>query len=229
MNYEKKIAVAIDGPAGAGKSSIAKAVSKKLGYVYIDTGAMYRAVGLYALNNNIDPCDADGMLTAALEKINVEIKNECDTQKIYLNGKDVTSDIRTPSASRAASDAATVKTVRQKLVQMQRQMAKNANVIMDGRDIATAVLPDAEVKIFLTASARNRAQRRYDELLKKGENADFDSVLRDITERDRNDSERKESPLTVAKDAQVIDNSDMDFEQSVEFVYDFIKEKINNR
>lgn len=224
----KKIAVAIDGPAGAGKSSVAKAVAKKLKYIYVDTGAMYRAVGLYALTNSIDTCDKDGALTKALDNIDIKISTDGETQKIYLNDIDVSGKIRTSEVSRAASDVATVKNVRKKLVVMQQKIAQSENVVMDGRDIATAVLPDAEVKIFLTADAEKRARRRYDELLNKGENVKFDDILRDINNRDLNDSNRKESPLTVAKEAKIIDNGDMNLEQTIEYIYNFIQENIKS-
>ncbi len=222
----KFISVAIDGPAGAGKSSVAKAVSKKMGYVYIDTGAMYRAVGLFAVRNGIDTKNSDGTLTKALDNIDIVIEYIAGEQHVILNGEDVSSLIRTPEVSMAASNVATVKEVRDKLVSLQRIMAKKSNVIMDGRDIGTNVLRDANIKIFLTASAEKRAKRRYDELLLKGEKVDFDEVLADVIARDKNDSERKESPLRVAEDAVLIDNGDMNLEESIEYIFNFIQERI---
>lgn len=222
----KFISVAIDGPAGAGKSSVAKAVSKKMGYVYIDTGAMYRAVGLYAIRNALDTRNSDGALVKALDNIDIAIEYVAGEQHIILNGEDVSSLIRTPEVSMAASNVATVKEVRDKLVSLQRIMAKKSNVIMDGRDIGTNVLKDANIKIFLTTSAEKRAQRRYDELMLKGEKVDYDEVLADVIKRDKNDSERKESPLRVAEDAVLIDNGDMNLEESVEYIFNFIQERI---
>ena len=222
----KFISVAIDGPAGAGKSSVAKAVSKKMGYVYIDTGAMYRAVGLFAVRNNLDTRNSDGALVKALDNIDIVIEYVAGEQHVILNGEDVYSLIRTPEVSMAASNVATVKEVRDKLVSLQRIMAKKSNVIMDGRDIGTNVLRDANIKIFLTASAEKRAKRRYDELLLKGEKVDFDEVLADVIKRDKNDSERKESPLRVAEDAVLIDNGDMNLEESIEYIFNFIQERI---
>lgn len=226
MECKKAVSIAIDGPAGAGKSSVAKAVAVRMGYVYIDTGAMYRTVGLYAIENGIDTHNADGLLKKALDKIDINIKTASDGQKMFLNGKDVTKQIRTPQASMAASDVATVKSVRQRLVCIQRKMAESENVIMDGRDIGSVVLPKADVKIFLTASAESRAKRRYDELCQKGEAADFEKVLCDIKYRDKNDSERKESPLKVADKAKIIDTTNMNLEESVEYVYNFIKNEL---
>ena len=227
MENKRFISIAIDGPAGAGKSSVAKAVSKKMGYVYIDTGAMYRSVALYAIRNGIDTKNTDGKLESVLADISIEIKHIDSQQHVFLNGEDVSSLIRTPEVSMGASNVATVKCVRVKLVELQREMAKKANVIMDGRDIATSVLPDANIKIFLTTTPEKRAKRRYDELIAKGEKVELEDVLADVKARDKNDSERKESPLRVADGATVIDNGDMNLEQSVEYIYNFISEKLS--
>lgn len=224
---EKKfVSVAIDGPAGAGKSSVAKAVAKRMGFIYIDTGAMYRSVALFAIRAKIDTKNADGRLEEAIDNIDIEIKHINSVQHIFLNGEDVSELIRTPEVSMGASNVATVKCVRAKLVALQRLMATKADVIMDGRDICTSVLPDADIKIFLTTSAEKRAKRRFDELVSKGESVSYEDVLSDVKARDKNDSERKESPLRVAEDATVIDNGDMNLEETADYIYNFIKERI---
>ena len=218
--------IAIDGPSGAGKSTLAKTLAKKFEFIYIDTGAMYRAVALFAIRNGVDTKNSDGKLDEILNDIDIEIKYIDSLQHVFLNGEDVSGLIRTPEISMGASNVATVKSVRQKLVSLQRLMAKKADVIMDGRDICTSVLPDADVKIFLTASAEKRAKRRYDELILKGESVKLEDVLADVLARDKNDSERKESPLKVADDATVIDNGEMDLNQTEEYIYNFIKKSI---
>ena len=205
---------------------MAKAVAKRLGYVYIDTGAMYRAVALFAIRNKVDTKNSDGKLESILDKIDIEIKYIDSVQHVFLNGEDVSDLIRTPEISMGASNVATVKSVRKKLVSIQQLRATKENVIMDGRDICTSVLPCAQVKIFLTASAEKRAKRRYDELISKGENVSLDEVLADVKARDKNDSERKESPLKVAEDATVIDNGDMNLNETEEYIYNFIIESI---
>lgn len=215
--------VAIDGPAGAGKSSIAKAVSKKLGFVYIDTGAMYRAVGVYAIENGIE-IKAENFTDKVLDKIKIDIKYEDGTQKIYLLGEDVSERIREADASIAASNVAVIPAVRLKLVELQRALSEKTSVIMDGRDIGTYVLPDAEVKIFLTASSDVRAKRRLLEMKEKGMEADFDTVKRDIEYRDKNDSEREFAPLRRAEDAILVDSSDMTIEQVIERITEIIEE-----
>lgn len=215
--------VAIDGPAGAGKSSIAKAVSKKLGFVYIDTGAMYRAVGVYAIENGIE-IKAENFTDEVLDKIKIDIKYEDGTQKIYLLGEDVSERIREADASIAASNVAVIPAVRLKLVELQRALSEKTSVIMDGRDIGTYVLPDAEVKIFLTASSDVRAKRRLLEMKEKGMEADFETVKRDIEYRDKNDSEREFAPLRRAEDAILVDSSDMTIEQVIERITEIIEE-----
>ena len=221
----KHIAVAVDGPAGAGKSSVSKAVAKDLGLVYIDTGAMYRSVALFAINSGIDIKNNPSELIKKLDEIDISIKYDDSGQLIYLNGGDVTGKIRTPEVSVGASDVAVIKEVREKLVAMQQKMAENDSVIMDGRDICTHVLPNAEVKIFLTASVESRAERRYKELSEKGETCDFEQIKRDIEYRDINDSTRKESPLKRAEDAVLADTSELTFDESVELIKRIIKEK----
>lgn len=207
--------VAIDGPAGAGKSSIAKAVSKKLGFVYIDTGAMYRAVGVYAIKNGIE-IKAENFTDEVLNKIEIDIAYVDGVQKIYLMGEDVSERIREADASLAASNVAVIPAVRLKLVELQRALAEKTSVIMDGRDIGTYVLPDADVKIYLTASSDVRAKRRLLEMKEKGMEADFETVKRDIEYRDKNDSEREFAPLRQAEDAILVDSSDMTIDQVID-------------
>ncbi len=220
---ENMIRVAIDGPAGAGKSSIAKAVAKKLGFVYIDTGAMYRAVAVYAIENGIEI--AENSFTAdVLDKIQIDISYDENGQKIFLCNKDVSERIRLSDASIGASNVATIPAVRLKLVELQRALAKKSSVIMDGRDIGTYVLPDAEVKIFLTASVEERAKRRYLEMMQKGLKAQLEEVKKDIEYRDKNDSERKFAPLKQADDAVLVDTSDLTIDEVIEKITNIIEE-----
>ena len=221
------IAVAIDGPAGAGKSSVAKAVSAKLSYIYADTGALYRAVGLYMVNKGIDTKDAK-TITKAVSEDNIEINIAFfeDGQHVILNGEDVSGKIRTPEISMAASNVSAVPAVRQFLFDLQRDLAKKNNIIMDGRDIGTVVLPNAQVKIFLTASAQERANRRCKELTEKGMEVNYDEILEDIKKRDDQDMNRPIAPLKAADDAVIIDSSDMSFEEVVEALIKTINEKI---
>ncbi len=207
--------IAIDGPAGAGKSTISKAAAKKLGFIYIDTGAMYRAVGLAAVRQGIDTTDTEGV-TSILDDIEISISYDESGQQIFLNGENVSVDIRLPEISVAASNVAVIPAVRLKLVELQRELAAHNDVLMDGRDIGTYVLPDAEVKIFLTASVEERAMRRYRELAEKGIQADFDEVKADMEYRDKNDSEREFAPLKPAEDSIILDNTDLSLEQSVD-------------
>ncbi len=216
--------VAIDGPAGAGKSSIAKAVSKKLGFVYIDTGAMYRAVAVYAIENGIE-IKEENFTKEVLDAIKIDIIYEDGTQKIFLLGKDVSDRIREADASIGASNVAVIPAVRLKLVELQRTLAEKTSVIMDGRDIGTYVLPDAEVKIFLTASSDVRAKRRLLEMKEKGMDADFETVKRDIEYRDKNDSEREFAPLRQAEDAVLVDTSDMTIEEVIDRITEIIREE----
>lgn len=215
MDY---ISIAVDGPAGAGKSSVSKAVAKKLGFVYIDTGAMYRTVALNAIRRGIDCRKEPEKVVEALKDAEIEIKYLQETQHIYLNGEDVSGEIRTEQVSVGASDVAVISEVRKKLVSMQQEMAKNANVIMDGRDICNHVLPKAQVKIFLTASVDERASRRFNEMTEKGVKCDFEELKREIEYRDRNDSEREEAPLRQAPDAVLLDTTGMTFDEVVKKV-----------
>lgn len=221
------IAVAIDGPAGAGKSSVAKAVGKQLGLLYVDTGALYRTVGLAALRKGIDP-SSKAEVEALLKEISVEMDfSETSGQVVLLNGEDVTGLIRTPEVSMTASDISALPIVREYLLGLQRNIAKTKNVIMDGRDIGTVVLPDAQVKIFLTASPESRAERRYKELVEKGEKTTVKDVLRDVIKRDYNDTNRKAAPLRPAEDSVLVDTTNLDFDGSVEAVAKIIRERIS--
>lgn len=219
------INIAIDGPAGAGKSSVAKLVSKKLGYIYVDTGALYRTVGLYSIRKGIDTKDAEAV-TGTLKDIEVKLGFVDGAQHVFLNGEDVSEAIRTPEASMGASNVSAIPAVRTFLFDLQRDIAKNNNCIMDGRDIGTVVLPDAQIKLFLTASPEARAQRRYKELVEKGEKVDFQDVLDDINKRDYQDSHREIAPLKQAEDAVLVDNSGCNLEEGAELLLSIIKEKL---
>ncbi len=219
------INIAIDGPAGAGKSSVAKLVSKKLGYIYVDTGALYRTVGLYSIRKGVDTKDAD-KVTATLKDIEVKLGFVDGAQHVFLNGEDVSEAIRTPEASMGASNVSAIPAVRAFLFDLQRDIAKKNNCVMDGRDIGTVVLPDAQIKIFLTASPEARAQRRYKELIEKGETVDFNDVLDDINKRDYQDSHREIAPLKQAEDAILVDNSGCNLEEGAELLLNVIEEKL---
>ena len=218
------IAVAIDGPAGAGKSTIARAAAKALGFIYVDTGALYRSIGLNAIRNNVDLSDSNA-IENSLEGMKVELAFDAQgAQIVLLNGEDVSSFIRTPEVSMSASKVSAVPAVRAFLLDLQRNMAKTQSVIMDGRDIGTVVLPDAEVKIFLTASPEIRAKRRYDELIEKGQEVKYEDVLADVIERDYNDSHREIAPLKPAEDSKLADTSGLTLEESIELIINLIKE-----
>lgn len=217
--------VAIDGPAGAGKSSVAKAAAAKLGFIYVDTGALYRAVGLYALNNGI-PTDDAASVSGCLKDIKVELKFSDEGQQVYLNGENVSAFIRTPEASMAASNVSAIPAVRSFLFDLQRNIAKENSCIMDGRDIGTVVLPDAAVKIFLTASPEIRAKRRYDELIAKGQSVEYKDVLDELIQRDYNDSHRQVAPLKPAQDSVILDNGELNLEESANRIIEIIEEKI---
>ena len=219
------INVAIDGPGGAGKSTSARAAAKAMGYIYVDTGALYRAVGVNALRKNIDTKDK-AAVAASLDGISVDLVFENGEQKVLLNGENVSVEIRTPPASMAASDVSAVPEVRAFLFDLQRDIASRNNCIMDGRDIGTVVLPDAQVKIFLTASAEERAQRRYKELQAKGSTVSFQSVLDELIERDYNDSHREIAPLKPAEDSVLLDTTGVSLEEQVEKIISIIKEKV---
>ena len=207
--------VAIDGPAGAGKSTIAKLVAKEKGYIYVDTGAMYRGLAIHFLNRGIDPEDRDAVAEACRDA-EVTIGYEDGVQQIYLNGENVTSMLRTEETGNMASKTSAIPEVREKLLELQRSLAREKDVIMDGRDIGTNILPDADVKIYLTASVETRARRRYDELREKGEDCSLEEISRDIRERDERDMTREIAPLKKADDAVLVDSSDMTIQQVVD-------------
>lgn len=207
--------IAIDGPAGAGKSTIAKLIAKKLNYIYIDTGAMYRAFGLYYLKNKVD-INSEEDVNKLISQINIEITYDGSVQQIILNSENVTNEIRTEEVSQAASIVSSYKLVREKLVHIQQQLASKNNVVMDGRDIGTVVLPNANIKVYLTASVEERAKRRYKELIEKGQNVILEEIEKDIKERDYRDMNRENSPLKQAEDAILIDSSNMTIEEVID-------------
>lgn len=211
MGYQ----IAIDGPAGAGKSTIAKLVAKRKGFIYVDTGAMYRGLAIHFLNKGISPEDTEG-IKKACEDAEITIGYEDGQQQIYLNGENVTGRLREETVGNMASQSSGIAEVRKKLLDLQRELARKENVVMDGRDIGTRVLPDANVKIFLTASVDTRARRRYNELLEKGEACDYEKIAEDIKERDRRDMTREQSPLRQAEDAYLVDSSDMTIDEVVD-------------
>lgn len=219
------INVAIDGPAGAGKSTVARAAAAKLGYIYVDTGALYRAVGVYCLRNGITTNDAESV-GAVLGKITVELKFIDGVQHVFLNGDDVSTEIRLPEASMAASNVSAIPAVRAFLFDLQRDIAAKNNCIMDGRDIGTVVLPDAQVKIFLTADDEERAMRRYKELKEKGSEVTFQEVLDDLRVRDYNDSHREIAPLKPAEDSVIVNTTGYTLEESIEKIVNTVKEKL---
>ncbi len=219
--------VAIDGPAGAGKSTIAKLISKEMGYIYVDTGAMYRAMAVYFGKNNINPED-EKAINEAVKDVDISIEYQNGEQQVILNGENVTGLLRTEETGNMASRTSKYKEVRSKLVELQRQLAKTTNVVMDGRDIGTTVLPDAFVKIYLTASSDARAKRRYDELVAKGEKCDINAIKEDIEKRDYQDMHREISPLKQADDAILLDTSDMNIEQVVAAIRDIINKAVKN-
>lgn len=209
-----KIVIALDGPSGAGKSTLAKAIAAKLGIVYLDTGALYRTVGLFVRRNDADPHNEDAV-KPLLSKLDIDVKIEDGTQQVYFNGECVGDAIRTPEMSMYASAVSALPAVRAFLLDTQRAFARRSSVIMDGRDIGSVVLPDADVKIFLTASDEVRAERRLKELLEKGQNVTFDEVLSDMRKRDHADSTRAAAPLKQADDAVLLDNSNLDMEGTI--------------
>lgn len=216
------INVALDGPSGAGKSTIAKTVAKRLGYVYVDTGAMYRAIGLFVTRTGADTT-SEKEVVPLLDKITVELKYSEGAQRVILNGEDVSDLIRTPEISMAASNVSAIAEVRNFLLGLQRDIAQKNSIIMDGRDIGTVILPNADVKVYMTASAEVRAKRRYDELIAKGQDVKYDDILNDINQRDYNDTHRETAPLKKAPDAYELDTSNM----SIEEVSDRIEELID--
>lgn len=216
--------IAIDGPAGAGKSTIAKRVAKELSFIYVDTGAMYRAIALYLIRSKVSPSDQEA-LKKACENIEITISYENGEQQVILNGENVTGLIRTEEVGNMASAASANQPVREKLLDLQRNLARNADVLMDGRDIGTNVLPNAQLKIYLTASSATRAERRYLELQEKGENCQLEEIERDIIERDQRDMNRDIAPLKQAEDAVIVDSSNMGIDQVVECILSLYEER----
>ena len=229
----EKFAVAIDGPNGAGKSTIAKALAARLGCIYVDTGALYRAVGLFVKNADCPPEDGEAV-AALLPKIELDLayngpESERPGQRVLLCGEDVSDLIRTPEISIYASQVSKIPAVRASLLELQRGLAARHSVVMDGRDIGTVILPDAEVKIFLTASPEIRAERRYRELVEKGTQTTYEEVLRDLIWRDRNDSEREIAPLRPAEDSVLLDTSGLDLEESVRAAEQLVRDRLAAR
>jgi len=222
----KKIAIAIDGPSGAGKSTISKILAAELGFVYVDTGAIYRTVGVFVYRKGVNPQDAE-KVEALLPEIDIVIEHVDGMQRIFLNGEDVSDKIREHIISKYASDVSAIPAVRKFLLDMQREFSVRYNVIMDGRDIGTVVLPDADIKIFLTATDEDRARRRYDELILKGQDVPFEKVLADMRERDRQDSQRATAPLAAAEDAILVDTTGNSLEESVEVLKNLVVERLN--
>ena len=214
--------VAIDGPAGAGKSTIAKLVAKEKGYIYVDTGAMYRGLAIHFLDKGIKPGETDKVIEACKDA-EVTIAYEDGVQHVYLNGTDISSRLRNEEVGNMASVTSAIPEVRKKLLELQQNLAKTQNVIMDGRDIGTCVLPDADVKVYLTASVETRAKRRYQELQEKGEDCNLEEIAHDIEERDHRDMTREIAPLKQAEDATLIDSSDMTIDEVVKAIVDLCK------
>ncbi|MBQ8343969.1 MAG: (d)CMP kinase [Clostridia bacterium] len=220
------IKIALDGPSGAGKSTVAKAIAKELGIVYVDTGALYRSIGLYVMRKGIDKKDNEKII-ALLPEINLSLVFVDGAQRVILNGEDVSGLIRTGEIAMYASAVSAIPEVRAFLLETQRKIARENHVIMDGRDIGTVILPDAQVKIFMVASPEARARRRYLELIEKGESCTFESVLADINERDKNDSTRKVAPAIPAPDAVFLDNSDLDIDGTVAKAIEIMSSKVD--
>jgi cytidylate kinase len=220
--------IAIDGPAGAGKSTVAKRVAKQLGMLYVDTGAMYRAVTLAALMRNCS-LDDERTLRQMLDSIDLKLEIQDGEQRVYVNGQDVTEAIRSLEVTQHVSTVAAYPLVREKLMEMQRDMGRSQNVVMDGRDIGTSVFPDAELKVFLTASIEERARRRFEELSLKGVKANYEELLHDIAERDRKDSEREIAPLRKADDAVLVDTTGLDIDEVVARIVALYEEKVGER
>ena len=218
------IRIALDGPSASGKSSVAKCIAKKLGIVYVDTGALYRTVGYYVRSKNVDPHDESGV-SALLPGINIEVKYEGGVQCVYLNGENLGDKIREPEISMYASAVSAIPSVRAFLLETQKSIARVNSVIMDGRDIGTVILPEADVKVFMTASNEARAERRHKELLAKGIDAKYEDVLAEMIERDKNDSSRAVAPALPAPDAVIFNNSGYGFEESVDFILGLIEKK----
>lgn len=217
--------VAIDGPSGVGKSSLAKNIARQLGIIYVDTGALYRCIGLYCLTNKIDSKNKGDVINA-LVNIKIDLKYVDGEQRVFLNHKDVSTDIRQPEVDIAASNVASIGQVRDYLKNMQQDIAETNSVIMDGRDIGTVIMPDANVKFFITASAEERATRRYNQQMKRGKVLDYDEILKDIIKRDDNDTNRDVAPLRAADDAIIIDTTENTKEQTLEIITSIIRSRV---
>lgn len=224
----KRFAIAVDGPAGSGKSTVAKMVARKLGIIYVDTGAMYRTVALHCIQENI-PLEEEAAVVAALYGLNMRIQPDTEGQRIFLNEEDVTAKIRTAEIGKGASVVAAYQKVRERMVELQQEMAREQSVIMDGRDIGTVVLPHAEVKIYLDADAGERARRRVGELEAKGETADFEEIKKMIIQRDYNDMHREHSPLKKAEDAISLDSTGMSIEEVLQAILDITAERVKEK
>jgi CMP/dCMP kinase len=224
VNNMKNFNLAIDGPAGAGKSTIAKRIAKEMGFIYVDTGAMYRAMALYFLRNNIDAAD-NGKIEEACKTVDVTIEYKDGEQLVILNGENVNGLIRTEEVGKMASTSSVNKTVRLKLVELQQNLARKENVVMDGRDIGTYVLPNADLKIYLTASSKERARRRWAELKEKGQDTDINEIEKDIIDRDHRDMTREFAPLKQAEDAIYLDTSDMTIDEVVQKIIQLVQMK----
>lgn len=224
----KRFAIAVDGPAGSGKSTVAKMVARKLGIIYVDTGAMYRTVALHCIQENI-PLEEEAAVVAALDGLNMRIQPDTEGQRIFLNEEDVTAKIRTAEIGKGASVVAAYQNVRERMVELQQEMAQEQSVIMDGRDIGTVVLPHAEVKIYLDADAGERARRRVGELEAKGETADFEEIKKMIIQRDYNDMHREHSPLKKAEDAISLDSTGMSIEEVLQAILDITAERVKEK
>lgn len=226
LGVKMPLNIAIDGPAGAGKSTIARRCAKAIGFIYVDTGALYRAIAYHVISHGGSPCDVS-VVKSMLEKLEVSIRFVDDEQRVFLGSEDVSDKIRTPELSLGASAVSAIPEVREFLFEQQREIARNNNIIMDGRDIGTVVLPNADLKIFLTASAQERATRRYDELIAKGQVVTYGEVLADVKLRDHNDSTRAIAPLKQAQDAILVDTTGNTLEQSIAHIESIIKEKLS--
>lgn len=220
----RTLQIAIDGPSGSGKSTLAKAIAKRLGIIYVDTGALYRAIGLYCLRNGVDSKDAQAVI-AVLPKIRLELRYTEEGQNVYLNEENVSTEIRLPQVAMYASDVSAIPAVRQFLLELQRSMGETHHVVMDGRDIGTVILPNAQLKLFLSADERVRAERRVKELAQKGETVTVEEILAQQAQRDAQDSSRAVAPLKPAEDAVRFDNSAVTVEESVEFVLSLLAER----
>ena len=221
------VSVAIDGPAGAGKSTIARAIARELGYLYVDTGALYRAIGLFALEQGADPKDPEQVLPL-LERTQLSLRFAAGEQQVWLNGRDVSQQIRQNPVSMAASAVSAIPQVRTFLFDLQQNLAKENNVVMDGRDIGTVVLPQAQVKIFLTASPEERARRRHEELAQRGQQVDYAQLLEEVRRRDYNDAHRAAAPLRQAPDALLVDTTGNSLERSVAQLTEIVKERLRD-